>query len=71
MYNDPSYVLQVANVNNLVTIRKIAPPMGIYFPPFAQTQTPAQASTQTPAQASTQTPAQASTQTPTPTQTNT
>jgi len=47
MYNDPSYVLQVANANSLVTIRNIAPPMGIYFPPFAQNQSPSQTSTQT------------------------
>jgi hypothetical protein len=35
-YNDPNYVLQVGLVNNLVTVRKIAPPQELYFPPFAQ-----------------------------------
>ena len=35
-YNDPNYFLQVGRVNNLVTVRKIAPPQELYFPPFAQ-----------------------------------
>jgi hypothetical protein len=38
-YNDPNYFLQVGRVNNLVTVRKIAPPQEIYFPPFAQNET--------------------------------
>ncbi|HLZ86739.1 MAG TPA: hypothetical protein VKQ52_05860 [Puia sp.] len=35
-YNDPNYFLQVGRINNLVTVRKIAPPQELYFPPFAQ-----------------------------------
>jgi hypothetical protein len=35
-YNDPNYFLQVGRVNNLVTVRKIAPPQELYFPPFAK-----------------------------------
>ena len=38
-YNDPKYFLQVGRVNNLVTVRKIAPPQDLYFPPFAQNDT--------------------------------
>lgn len=38
-YNDPGYFLQVGRVNNLVTVRKIAPPQELYFPPFSQNAT--------------------------------
>lgn len=39
MYNDPNYFLQVGRANNLTTVRKIAPPVQLYFPPFAQNET--------------------------------
>jgi hypothetical protein len=35
-YNDPDYFLQVARVNNLVTVRWLKPGSTLFFPPFAQ-----------------------------------
>lgn len=37
-YNDPGYILQVGQVNNLVTLRKLTTGSTLYFPPFAQNQ---------------------------------
>jgi hypothetical protein len=37
-YNDPGYILQLGQVNNLVTIRALTPGTTLYFPPFAQNQ---------------------------------
>jgi hypothetical protein len=37
-YGDPDYLLQVARVNGLVSVRNIPLPSTLYFPPFAQTE---------------------------------
>ena len=34
IYNDPKYLMQVAKVNKLVTLRQIKPGTELYFPPF-------------------------------------
>jgi hypothetical protein len=38
-YNDPDYILQVGQANNLVTLRWLKPGSTLFFPPFAQNTT--------------------------------
>ena len=38
IYNDPAYVMQVAKVNGLSSIRNIRPGIALNFPPFDQTE---------------------------------
>ncbi|MBP1650004.1 MAG: Uncharacterized protein H6Q26_161 [Bacteroidetes bacterium] len=38
IYNDPAYVMQVAKVNGLSTIRSVKAGSELYFPPFDQTE---------------------------------